>query len=402
MRPVLIVIAAILLAAPAAAQLPDRPISNASGTVTAGAEVSGTLSRRDDTAFFNYTDYENDALRMARLRLMGEWRPHAQLSFVGEARAGRNPRAEVAALFVRWSPVARWRLDLQAGRVPPVIGAFARRAYGRDNPLSGVPLAYQYLTSLRPDALPATVDDILRMRARGWRPSFPIGDDTLAPGIALVSAFHWDTGVTAHWSNDRVDLAASVTRGAPARPVTRETNRGLQWSGRAAVTAPSGLTLGVSGARGNWIDQAVLDLVPAATGVSTSQTVIGADAEFERGHWIIRGEVMHVTFGIPVAGSPSFTTPLSADSAFIEGRYRFLARWQVAVRADRLTFSDVRGTLFGGASTSWDAPVKRLEGGVGFRLARTVEVRGGYQYNWRDGGRVRTLGTPTLQLLYWF
>jgi len=36
-----------------------------------------------------------------------------------------------------------------------VIGAFARQAYGRDNLVIGTPLAYQYLTSLRPDALPA-------------------------------------------------------------------------------------------------------------------------------------------------------------------------------------------------------------------------------------------------------
>lgn len=391
-----------LVAAPAAAQLPDHPLSNASGTVTAGAEISGAISRRDDTAFFNYTDYDNDALRMARLRLMTEWRPHAQWSLVAEVRAGTNASAEIAALFVRWRPVTAWNLDVQAGRVPPVIGAFARRAYGRDNPLVGIPLAYQYLTSLRPDALPLTVDDILRMRTRGWQPSFPLGATTTAPGLALVSAFHWDTGIEAHWSNDRIDLAAAMTRGAPARPVVKDASDGLQWSGRAAVMFPVGVTLGVSGARGVWIDRAVLDLRPVAAGVSATQTVAGIDASLERGHLILRGEYLHVTFGIPLADAPSFTTPLAADTGFIEGRYRFLARWQVAARAERLTFSDVRGTLFSGAATPWDAPVTRLEGTAAFRIARTIELRGGYQYNWRDGGRVRKLGFPTLQLLYWF
>ena len=168
MRPVLVCVL-LLLPVPAAAQLPDHPISNDNGTATLGAEVSGSLSRRDNAGFFNYTDYDNDALRMARLRLTGEWRPHAQLSFLSELRAGTNSNVELAALFARWRPVARWNFDVQAGRVPPVIGAFARRAYGRDNPLVGIPLAYQYLTSLRPDALPATVDDLLRMRAAGAR-----------------------------------------------------------------------------------------------------------------------------------------------------------------------------------------------------------------------------------------
>lgn len=402
MRIALALLATTLLAAPAAAQLPDHPISNSRGTFTLGAEVSATLSRKDEVAFFNYTDYDNDALRMARMRLLSEWRPHAQLSFVGELRVGSATHTEVAALFARWRPVARWNFDIQAGRVPPVIGAFARRAYGRDNPLSGVPLAYQYLTSLRPDALPSTVDDILRMRARGWRPSFPLGSDTTAPGIALVSAFHWDTGIEAHWSNDRVDLAAAVTRGAPARPVVKETNNGLQYSGRAAVMLPAGVTLGVSGARGNWIDQTVLDLKPIAAGVSVAQTVLGADASLERGHWIARAEYLHVTFGIPVASAPSFTTPLAADTGFIEARYRFWSRYQIAARAERLTFSHINGALFSGAPTPWDAPVSRVEATAGLRIARTLELRGGYQYNWRDAGRVRRVGFPTLQLLYWF
>ena len=241
-----------------------------------------------------------------------------------------------------------------------------------------------------------------RMRARGWRPSFPIGSDTTAPGIALVSAFHWDTGIAAHWSSDRIDLAAAITRGAPARPVTRETNRGLQWSGRAAIMLPAGVTVGVSGARGDWIDQAALDVRPVAGGVSVAQTVVGADASIERGHWIVRAEYLHSTFGIPIANDPSFTTPLAADTGFAEARYRFRSRWQIAARAERLTFSELKGTLFSGAPTPWDAPVKRLEATAAFRLMRTIDVRGGYQYNWREAGRVRKLGLPTLQLLSWF
>ena len=402
MRAASFLLAAMLAAAPAAAQLPDRPLSNASGTLVLSGEVSASISRQDNEAFFNYTDYDNNALRMARLRLTTAWRPHPQFSLVGEFRVGTSTGVEMAAWFARWRPVARWNLDIQAGRVPPVIGAFARRAYGRDNPLVGVPLAYQYLTSLRPDALPATVDDLLRMRARGWRPSFPIGSDAIAPGLPLVSASHWDTGIDAHWSSDRIDLAASLTRGAPARPVVRETNSGLQWAGRAAVMLPLGLTLGLSGARGQWIDQHVLDLRPIASGVTTTQSVIGADASLETGHLILRGEYMHVAFGLPVANVTTFTTPVTSNAGFIEGRYRFLARWQIAARVERLTFSQVQGTLFAGVPTPWDAPVTRVEGATGLRVTPTIELRAGYQYNWRDAGRVPKLGVPTFQLLYWF
>ena len=37
--------------------------------------------------------------------------------------------------------------------MPPTFGAFARRTYANDNPLIGYPLAYQYMTTMRADAL---------------------------------------------------------------------------------------------------------------------------------------------------------------------------------------------------------------------------------------------------------
>lgn len=402
MRVALCALAIALLPASAAAQLPDHPIGNASGTLSAGAELSATFSKKDDVAFFNYTSYDNDALRLVRARLTGEWRPHAQFSLLGELRGvGRN-RIELAAAFLRWRPVSHWNLDVQAGRIPPVIGAFARRAYGRDNPLVGSPLAYQYLTSLRSDALPNSVDDLLRMRARGWRPTYPVGSQELATGLPLVAAFRWDTGASVHWSNTWLDVAGAVTQGSPAYPVVRDDNNSLQTSARIAVSLPSGVTFGASAARGRWIEDSALVDATMSPGKSLNQTVSALDAEIARGRLIVRAEALRVSFDMPEGRAPQFLSPLIAHSGFVETRYRFLSRWQVAVRADRLSFSDVQGTVFSGILTGWDANVTRLEGTVGLRVLRTLELRGGYQYNWRDGGRTRRLGFPTVQLLYWF
>src|SRR6476660_4029378 len=140
---------------PAATPAPRR--------VTAGAEVSLVAGPIDDEAFFNYTDYEHNALRVARIRVMGQWRVAPRLSFVGEVRTEDGDGVEMAAIYARWRPWADRDLTVQAGRVPPVIGAFPRRAYGRDKLVIGFPLAYQYLMSLRPDALPASIDDLVRM-----------------------------------------------------------------------------------------------------------------------------------------------------------------------------------------------------------------------------------------------
>src|SRR5690349_8933141 len=183
-RVLALALAAILLPAPVFARQ-DSPASRPQGLIW-GGELAAVVSRKDDVAFFNYTDYEHDALRQIRLRLMLEQRLPARVDVLGEVRV-ENDVLNAPALFVRWQPWASRPLHIQAGRLPLTIGAFARRAYGSDNLLVGVPLVYQYLTSLRPDAVPRTADDVLRMRARGWRPSYPIGSASVAPGLPLLA-----------------------------------------------------------------------------------------------------------------------------------------------------------------------------------------------------------------------
>ena len=389
--------AAVSAPPPAAAQTRDEPYGFGQGRVTFGGELAGMLSPRDDEAFFNYTDYERDALRMARLRLFGQWRVVQPVSVIAEVRTENADALEVAALYVRWRPSRSQEFDIQAGRIPSVVGSFPRRAYGRDNLVVGLPLAYQYLTSLRPDALPATADDLLRMRGRGWRPAYPIGSQAIEPGVPLVSATRWDTGVEARWRTGLVEVAGAVTRGAPAVPVVRETNDGYQWSGRVAVHVPAGLIVGVSAARATWIENDVLTLLPDTQRDDAEQALIGADLELGLGHWLVRGEILRSTFQIPTLPSAS---PLSTWSGFFEGRYRWHPRWQVAARAERMGFGKIVGSS--AVPTPWDAPVTRLEGVVGFRVTRTIDARAGWQHNWRDAGRVHERGSPVVQVLYWF
>jgi hypothetical protein len=104
---------------------------------------------------------------------------------------------------------------------------------------------------------------------------------------------------------------------------------------------------------------------------------------------------------LPFIGEPD-PGSLGTSSAFAEVRYRLLTRWQIAGRVDHLGFSDIVGTVNGGLPTSWDAPVDRVEGVVGYRVLRNLEVRAGYQYNWRDGGRVHERGYPTVLASIWF
>jgi hypothetical protein len=394
----LVIAAAVWVAAvqPAAAQPLDRPYALAIGPVAFGGELSAVLGPTDDTAFFNYTDYELNALRMTRLRVNAAWRPRPTLALLAEVRAENFDDVEASGFYVRWQPWAARPLTIQAGRVPPVFGAFPRRAYGRDNPLPGAPLIYQYLTSLRADAVPQTMADLLRMRGRGWRPSYPIGADTIATGIPLVNAIRWDTGAQAAWQSARWELAAALTRGSPAVPVLRETNDGLQVSGRGAVRLWHGLSIGVSAARGAWLEDGPVRLAAAGLPTADRQRVWGVDAEHGEGRWLLRGEWIHSAFDLPLAESPAGRTSLAASGGFGEMRFRPTPRWQLAARAGWLTFASLPD------GPAWDYPVQRVDGSIGYRATRHLDIRTGYQYKWRRDGRGTTRGYPTLHLLYWF
>jgi hypothetical protein len=385
--------------APAAAQTGDTP-APVPARVLVGGELSGILGPADAIAFFNYTDYEHNALRLARMRLYAEWRVSPIVSFIGEVRTEDTDSIEASAAYVRVRPWAQHAIAIQAGRIPPVIGAFSRRAYGRENPLIGLPLAYQYLTSLRPDAVPATADDLLRMRARGWRPEFPIGSADIGPGMPLVSASRWSTGVEVRWQRDRFEAAGAYSLGPPGMPAAVDFTAGRQISGRAAVTIPAGATVGISAARGRWIDEDVLALLPADRRNQSAQTTIGVDAEAGGGPWLLRAEWLRTSYELPWDTAASGREDVSAWSAFVEVRRRLHARWQVALRLDRLAFSPVAGSA--GVPTPWDAPIDRAEAAVAFRATRRLELRGGWQHNWREAGRVRERGFPAVQALFWF
>ena len=209
-----------------------------------------------------------------RLGLSASWRPADWLAFVGEIRSEDFEHPSAYAAYVRVRPWRSRAFDIQAGRIPPTFGAFGRHAYGTDNPVIGYPLAYQYLTSLRTDAVPATADDLLAMRARGWKSSFPVGSQTPGPGVPLVTAFQWDTGVQVRWKQgpiraDERSHERHAVEPETARRQRRETDRRARrrshrrWDGSWASP----------GARGAWLAREI----PQPNGAPL-QRALGADA----------------------------------------------------------------------------------------------------------------------------
>jgi hypothetical protein len=225
-----------------------------------------------------------------------------------------------------------------------------------------------------------------------------------APGVPLVSSYQWDTGVQAHAATRSVHASVALTMGTLSNPRVDDDNRGRQISGRVAWQPVVGLVLGASAARGEFLSKQIADRYEPVLGKhSYPQQALGFDAEYSRGYWIVRGEIIDSRWTIPVLDLPKIENPLRADAAFVEGRYRITPRFFVAGRADRLTFSKITGQrFFGGVPTMWDAPVTRIEAGGGVYLLRNLTLRGVVQRNVRDGGKGRSRTYEAAQLAYWF
>ena len=378
--------------------LPEEPISVFGGHVVFGAEVTGTFAP-EDPGFFNYTSYEFSALRNFRMSMTTEIRANDHVQVLGEIRFDQGRVLEAYGLFVRVRPWPQRRFDIQAGKVPPTFGAMTRTAYGSSNLLIGQPLAYQYLTSIRADALPGAVDDLLRMRGRGWLSSFPVGNVAPGPGLPIVNTSAWDTGVQAHGVNGMVEWTGAVTAGSLSDPRFHDNNRSRQVAGRAVVRPLASTALGVSAARGAWVDRSLEQQVTGEESDPSQQIGLGLDAEYSAGAFLVRGEAIRSSWHMPSRSPVDFREPLVAWSSLIEGRYKIMPGLYVAMRGDRLDFSKVRGRA---GPAEWDAQVWRFETAVGYSITRNIMVKGAWQKNGRDGGRVRKDALFGAQVLYWF
>jgi hypothetical protein len=153
------------------------------------------------------------------------------------------------------------------------------------------------------------------------------------------------------------------------------------------------LVIAASASRGAWLARAV------APDSKPVQRALGADIEYSRDHWIVRSEIVWSRWSFPSALPPSNVRALDGVGSWVEGRYRATPRIFVAARADRLGFSEIAGTIL---TLPWDAPMQRLEVGIGYYVQRNLVLRATVQQNWRDAGRVRKRTYLSGELAYWF
>jgi hypothetical protein len=355
-----------------------------------GGRLTGTFAPRD-RAYFNASDYGTSTLRQVRVTLDLEWRLAARLALVAQGRSRNAEHAHFSALYLRARPFARVALDVQAGRVPPVFGAFGRRGYGDDDTLVGLPLPFQYPTTLRADGQPASADQLLLWRGGGWLTAY----NGLAPraGLPLMQGDQWDTGLELRWApHERVELAAALTRGTLAAPRLRDDNDGRQFSARLQARPRFALTLGLSVARGPFRARGV----PGDGGSPRDlQQAWGADAEWSHGPWVLRAEALRSRFDVPAVA----VRPLGAWGALLEVRHRLAPGLDLATRGERLAFDTLAGTR---QRASWDASLWRLETGLAWSPRRGLRLKLACQQNWRQAVFLPRQTLLAAQVGVWF
>lgn len=357
-----------------------------SSELLATGRVSATFAPRD-RAYFNASSYGSSTLRQVRATLDLEWRRGPRLALVAQGRSRNAERPYFSALYLRARPFARVPLDLQAGRVPPVFGAYGRRGYADDDALIGLPLPFHYPTTLRPDGQPASADQLLLWRGGGWLTTY----NGLAPraGLPLMQGDAWDTGLELRWApHARLELAAALTRGTLAAPRLGDDNDGRQASARVQVRPRFDLVLGLSFARGPYRAR-------AAAGTADHQKSWGADAEWSHGPWLFRAEGLHVRFDVPAVARH----PLGTWGGLLEVRRRLAPGLDLATRVERLTFDPLVGTR---QRAGWDASLWRWETGLAWSARRGLRLKLACQQNWRDSAFLPRQTLLAGQVGLWF
>ena len=349
-----------------------------------GGQVQASYGS-DDPGSFNANRSGYVPQRLFRLGLTAELRAGSRIALLSELRSDNLETFEAAALYLRLRLVAQPALDLQAGRIPPLVGGFTRRYGAGEGPLIGTPLPFQYPTSLRPDLLPPGPDVLLRVRGYGALAGGGGPYDSV--GLPLVEGRDWDTGAQARLAAGPVELAAAYTRGSACDPVVEDDNAGHAWSARAQWRPAFGLVLAVSGERGAYLaDGAAYGAWVKALLQEQHQTVLALDAEYAAGHALLRFELLRSAWEAPTVRPGE---PLVAWSAVLEGRYKLAPGLEAGLRGEHVAFDQLAGRRL---ADTWDAPVWRIEAGLARRLRRNVGLAASYQYNWRDGGPRREGG----------
>lgn len=274
----------------------------------------------------------------------------------------------VDGAYVMFTPWADRDAHLLAGKIPWPIGTWAPRTYSSRNPLIGLPLMYQYHSTVLWYAVPPDAGVLIGAAGTGQSGVNYYGF-AFSRGMPLVDDSYWDVGVTLVGSRRPLEYALGVVAGTPGWGSTsQDENGGKTVLGRIGLAPLPALRVGVSVARGPYLDRSVRSQLPAGAAVEDyHQRLAMADLEILVGHVELRAEAAHNVWESPWIGD------LEVNGGYVEAKVTLPIGAFAAARWDALRFGRIPDS--GGVLRSWDHDVTRIEGGVGYRFDRSVVAK---------------------------
>jgi hypothetical protein len=289
----------------------------------------------------------------------------------GEAPASRAVKARLEQVFVRITPGARARVQLQAGKFAAPFGGYAARHHTVEDPFIRPPLSYDYRTLVSPTIVPAATAGFLNWkneaaarRARGappiWNVPYPWG--------ALFST-----------STGNLALRAAVSSAAPSSaPEEWQRLRAPSYVLGASYQIVPELRLGLAWSRGPYLADIEAGSLPEGAATEDFvQEIWNAEAVFTRGRTTVRAELFLDRWQVP-----NLSTDARDVSWYIESSYDISAGLFVATRWNEIRFNKLPSNGF---EETWDHNARRIQFGAGYRILHNTGVRAEYILNRTQG-----------------
>jgi hypothetical protein len=259
-------------------------------------------------------------------------------------------------LALRIIDLADLGFNFQMGKFDMPFGNLEDRRFATKNFLYGLPLIYEYRTSLPDQVVSRAV--VLNSRGKG-------------AGMRLIDLGIYDIGAMIYGDAGKAHYAVAVANATISSTYVRQLNSDSDFNkiARFAYTPMLGLTLGASAAMSAYLSNEGKPL-PRDQGSLHYQQLIGEfDVDFSRERFLFNGEAVYSKWTVPFENED---TDIWALGYYAEAKYTWFPRFYTAARVSGLVFSRLQ---MEGIAPRWDNNVIEIEAGVGYHLDRNTLVK---------------------------
>jgi hypothetical protein len=252
--------------------------------------------------------------------------------------------------------LANLGFNFQMGKFDMPFGNLAERRFPTRNFLYGLPLIYEYRTSLPNQVV--SRGEVLNNRGRGV-------------GMRLIDLGVYDIGAMVYGDAGKVHYAVAASNGTISSTSYGRPNADGDFNKilRLAYTPVMGFTVGASAAMAPYLGDLTKSLPRDAGSLHYQQLIGEVDVEFSRDRVLFNGEAVYSQWTVPFENDD---TDIWALGYYAEAKYTWFPRFYTAARVSGLMFSRLD---LEGISPRWDNNLIEIEAGVGYHLDRNSLVK---------------------------